>query len=332
MPDMGFPHHGLPRDRDNGRRPPPDWSQALSSLPLDTPDSDGWARLAACLPVAGADTAPPAPRSAPGPGPHTRARQHRRRVAGLAAAAVLAAVVAMPLLRTGPSAPDPVRTPPPHTGSVAADPTSASAMADEPVTGPRHAQAATAAATTPAVAATDPSATDDARTADRRPGDTDAAAPTSTASTPMPTAPDRAPTIAPAPQPDGTRVAVADRRPLSDAATATATTAAPSATDMDADDDVARLEAESARLEALIAIARDDNVGSAAATVLTASLDERIGRIDGALSQPGLDRDSRLRLWRSRVDALHELAGVETTQRWLSARGESWDAALVQVD
>ncbi|KAB8190169.1 hypothetical protein FKV24_008850 [Lysobacter maris] len=207
------------------------------------------------------------------------------------------------------------------------------------MTGPRHAQAATAAATTPAIAATDPSVTDDARTADRRPSDTDAAAPTSTASTPMATAPDRAPTIAPAPQPDGTRIAVADRadrRPLSDAATATATTAATtattSATDMGADDAVARLEAESARLEALIAIARDDNVGSAAATVLTASLDERIGRIDGALSQPGLDRDSRLRLWRSRVDALHELAGVETTQRWLSARGESWDAALVQVD
>lgn len=92
------------------------------------------------------------------------------------------------------------------------------------------------------------------------------------------------------------------------------------------------LQAESAQLEALVALARDERVASANAAALTAELDERIGRIDASLSQPALGDADRLALWQERVTAMRELAGIETTQRWLTARGERYDGALVSVD
>lgn len=92
------------------------------------------------------------------------------------------------------------------------------------------------------------------------------------------------------------------------------------------------LQSESAQLEALVALARDERVASANAAALTAELDERIGRIDASLSQPTLDDADRLALWQERVTAMRELAGIETTQRWLTARGERYDGALVSID
>lgn len=92
------------------------------------------------------------------------------------------------------------------------------------------------------------------------------------------------------------------------------------------------LYAESAQLEALLAAARDDRTASSGTAALTDSLDAELAAIDATLIQPGLDLPRRSGLWRQRVDTLRQLAGIETTRRLLSARGETYDAALVSVD
>jgi len=97
-------------------------------------------------------------------------------------------------------------------------------------------------------------------------------------------------------------------------------------------DQLAALQAESAQLEALLAIARDDRVASASGAALAVELDRRIGRIDASLSQPGLADVDRAELWQARVSTMRELAGIETTQRWLLSSGERYDGALVSVD
>ncbi|MDR0183011.1 hypothetical protein [Lysobacter arvi] len=97
-------------------------------------------------------------------------------------------------------------------------------------------------------------------------------------------------------------------------------------------EEVAALQAESAQLEALLAIARDDRVASASGAALAVEFDRRIGRIDASLSQPGLDDVDRAALWQARVSTMRELAGIETTQRWLLSSGERYDGALVSVD
>src|SRR4029450_2440393 len=97
-------------------------------------------------------------------------------------------------------------------------------------------------------------------------------------------------------------------------------------------DTLMQLQAESARLEALIAMTRDDRVGSAAATVMSDELGQRIGLIDAGLTQNTLPLDQREALWRERVRTLRARAGVETPQLWLAAQGERYDGALVSVD
>lgn len=92
------------------------------------------------------------------------------------------------------------------------------------------------------------------------------------------------------------------------------------------------LYAESAQLEALLAAARDDRTASSGTAALTDSLEAELAAIDATLIQPGLDLPRRSGLWRQRVDTLRQLAGIETTRRLLSARGETYDAALVSVD
>jgi hypothetical protein len=91
------------------------------------------------------------------------------------------------------------------------------------------------------------------------------------------------------------------------------------------------LYAESARLETLLSLARDDRVASASAALLADELDARVAAIDASLVQPDLDDGERLRLWQARVDALRQAAGFESTQRLLAAQGRS-DAMLVSVD
>ncbi len=93
-----------------------------------------------------------------------------------------------------------------------------------------------------------------------------------------------------------------------------------------------RLYAESARLEALLQHARDSRVASGTAAALSAELDARLGAVDLALMQPGLDQARRLQLWNRRVALLRTFAGFEGTRRWLAANGERYDGALARVD
>jgi hypothetical protein len=93
-----------------------------------------------------------------------------------------------------------------------------------------------------------------------------------------------------------------------------------------------RLYAESAQLEAVLAMARDDRVASGPAAALSDELDAYLTSIDAALSQPALPRSQRLALWDQRVDALRQVTGFASTQRWLAANGDRYDGALVSVD
>jgi hypothetical protein len=97
-------------------------------------------------------------------------------------------------------------------------------------------------------------------------------------------------------------------------------------------DPLEQLYAESAQLEGLLAIARDDTVSSGAAAEVSADLDGQLARIDAQLRQPGLARDRQLALWRARVDALRSSVTFESTRRWLAVHGQGYDGALVRVD
>lgn len=115
------------------------------------------------------------------------------------------------------------------------------------------------------------------------------------------------------------------------------TAAEPAGTTRLAREDAARqhiesLHSESAQLEQLLAMVRDERVASATSAALSSDLDDHIATIDDALAKPGLDATERDRLWEQRVDALQQLVGIETTNRLLSARGERFNASLVSID
>lgn len=95
---------------------------------------------------------------------------------------------------------------------------------------------------------------------------------------------------------------------------------------------ITRLQAESARLEALLRYARDGRVASGAAAVMAAEFDAQLTAVDAALRQPALDPARRTQLWLERVEVLRAFAGFESTRRWLAANGEHYDGALVRVD
>jgi len=95
---------------------------------------------------------------------------------------------------------------------------------------------------------------------------------------------------------------------------------------------LAQLQAESARLEALLRYARDGRVASGTAAVMAAEFDARLSAVDAALMQPGGDPARQATLWRERVEILRASAGFESTRRWLAANGEHYDGALVRVD
>ena len=97
-------------------------------------------------------------------------------------------------------------------------------------------------------------------------------------------------------------------------------------------DPLEQLYAESAQLESLLAVARDDRVASATAAVLGAALAEQLAAIDAMLARPGLSRDAQLSLWQQRVEGLRTFTGFESNRRWLAAQGARYDAALVLVD
>lgn len=91
------------------------------------------------------------------------------------------------------------------------------------------------------------------------------------------------------------------------------------------------LYTQSAQLEGLLARMRDDRMSTGPAAVLAEQLETRVALIDASLAEPALDDARRTDLWRERVDALRQLAGFASTQRWLAAQGESYDAQLVAV-
>lgn len=125
-----------------------------------------------------------------------------------------------------------------------------------------------------------------------------------------------------------------DTRQLTQAATAVAHEAGAGALgdDGDATTAVVRLQAESARLEALLGYAGDPRVASGTAAVIAAELDAQVAVIDAALMQPGLPPQRQSELWRERVQALRAFAGFESNRRWLAANGERYDGALARVD
>ncbi|QIL19961.1 hypothetical protein [Thermomonas sp. HDW16] len=96
--------------------------------------------------------------------------------------------------------------------------------------------------------------------------------------------------------------------------------------------DMEPLYAQSAQLESLLAMARDDRVASGTSAALSDELDGRVAAIDATLIQPGLSDAQRANLWGQRVDTLQQLVGIETTNRLYAARGQTYDAALVSID
>lgn len=98
------------------------------------------------------------------------------------------------------------------------------------------------------------------------------------------------------------------------------------------DEALQRLEAQSQQLEALVALARDERVGSGASVAMTGELDAALAQLDAQLQEPGLPPSRRVALWQQRVDLLEHLAGVASTQRWLAAQGAMGETALVSVD
>jgi hypothetical protein len=107
--------------------------------------------------------------------------------------------------------------------------------------------------------------------------------------------------------------------------------ATPAAEAVEQDGRLENLYAESARLEAILAQLQEPRAASATATALSAELQDRIADIDGALSQPDVPSTSQLDLWQQRIDALRQLTGVETTQRWMAAQGTATEGPLAQV-
>ncbi len=85
--------------------------------------------------------------------------------------------------------------------------------------------------------------------------------------------------------------------------------------------DLEPLYAESARLESVLRQLQDDRVASAPVAALSDDWNARLAHIDAALSDPQLGHDERRQLWQQRVANLRQLAGLEGTQRWLSANG-----------
>lgn len=255
----------MPDDTRMPERIPRDWADAFAALPLETPQSDAWAKIAAEIRPAVEAVRP--------------TRRYRRPL-WLAVAAVAALAIAVPLFwRASPDAVPP------------------SVVASNPDPIPRGTQSPPSRSVVPSVS------------------------PPGVAPPGEPKAVDAA-----APPPD-TRVA---QRPAKQNGKKAARPAP--ATDKPDEAALAALYAQSAQLESLLAMARDERVASGTSAALSDELDAKVAGIDAALIQPGLDAHRRAELWGLRVDTLQQLVGIETTQRLYAARGQSYDVALVSVD
>lgn len=320
MPDR---HHTAagPTPPNPPNPPPAGWADAFAALPAETPPADGWARMAARLPAARAALEPAAAAASAAP----RAAFHRR----WALAAMLAAALPLglwlglraqrppthnvaPALATQ-TAPAPNR----DSAPAGVAPTGAAPSADANLAAADSAAPGVATGEPRAAPAASPGSSQERRTAD------------------IVTAPQPAAALDPprrrAPRGAAAASAVASTGTAAPAAsTASATSAYADATRLTAQ--LRELQAESSQLEALVAAARDDRVASAASAAMGAGLDQRLQLIDTALADAALPADTRVALWRERVDSLRSLAGMESSQRWYAARGERYDGALVRVD
>ncbi|MGJ7904564.1 hypothetical protein [Lysobacter sp. 1R34A] len=348
----------MPDRTDRTPSTPPDWSSAFAQLPPETPPADGWSRIAATLARRGVLTAAdgtPAdepirlhpsndpvqvePRR-PAANARPRQRQGQRWMMAAMLAAALPLGLWLSLRDHSPSRTDAGADAVAHSvaAPAAAQPTTAK-QAPDAVADSRHGAEPAALAIADA-SEPDPSSSEIPATAI-----TPAPAPSPTtdriAATPAPRRVQGRPMRSPTPDsaaPDSTASQLAAIPPevTAPASPDTASTAATALASIDDEAGLLRelgdLQAESAQLEALVAATRDEQVGSAAATVMSSELDERVRLIDATLTAGSLPAAQRLALWQQRVGALRTLAGVESTQRWFAARGERYDDALVRVD
>ena len=93
---------------------------------------------------------------------------------------------------------------------------------------------------------------------------------------------------------------------------------------------LAALKSESARLERLVAVARDDGASSATAAAWSLELEDRLHALDSEL-EANRDSGRQLPLWRQRVQLLRSVAAVESSRRYLAAEGRDFDVALVSA-
>ncbi|QNP39833.1 hypothetical protein [Lysobacter solisilvae (ex Woo and Kim 2020)] len=275
------------------------WDEAFAALPQETPPGDGWSRIAAKLDAHASR--------------RVAARRERRTnwLVGMASAAVLVLAAWSPLsrwLQNDGSAATATITATATPGSRGpAAPVQVDARTD---TNARTERAAATRQTAPdAIAAVELVQPRNERSphvaARRSQGARERAMPdaqaTETRASPSPAQPDVAASIAAA-----TTAATADPLP--------------------------QLKTQSAQLEALVAMARDDRVGNASNQLLSSELDAGIAVVDAALSQADVTAPRQQELWQQRVDLLQQLAGVEATSRWLAAQGMSNETLLVSVD
>jgi hypothetical protein len=277
----------------------PDASHPQPPRPLD------WSRAFAALP----QEAPPAQAWDTLSARLEARRRTRRWPAWLALAAALALLALLPLRQAGDAPANGATTPGAAQVATAQRPAVPTDVREQPIVAP---QAATATA--------DPGA-------DMPPVATpDEAARTLPSSVPAQAIAKATPQPSPQPAPKRTRATAA---PTTDIASADA--AAELAAPQSAASALQPLYAESAQLEALLALARDDRVASASAVVVADALDAQVAGIDASLSDPAVDDARRLQLWQARVDALRQAVGFEGTQRLLVSQGRG-DALLASVD
>lgn len=277
----------------HGESAPNGWTAAFTALPIEPPLADGWVRITRAL---------DAPASRRG------AMQRERRMSwiiGLASAAVLAAVAWSPLSLwlqggTETTRPSVAATEAPGLRGPAA-PLRTESISTAPATKsvPGEIRVASSEVSTPAPKSTHRKPIRTARVAAR---------PSRIESSPAAVSAASSQTVQP------------DTAPLT----------ASTATDV-ALDPLQKLKAQSAQLEALVALARDERVANASSELLSSELDSGIAAVDAALAQPDLADARKQELWQQRVDLLQQLAGVEATSRWLAAQGTSNDTALVSV-
>lgn len=290
----------MPDASDPRDRAPLGWGDAFGTLPAETPPADAWSRLSARLDARAATARDPAAPTPVAPvdarlGANVSRHHGRRRFARAAGWLGAATAAALALVVAWP------RHDAPHANPIARDAVTPSVAL---VTDPTAKRATT---TTPANA-TASSALAAGTNAPKH----DAAA----IALPKVVEAARKPRLAARGAPARTK-----------ASQPKAGTAAPAADGAPLD----TLYAESARLETLLAAARDDRVASASAALLASALDAQVAGIDARLAQPGLDATQRSTLWQARVDALRQAAGFESTQRVLASQGDG-GALLVSVD